>query len=72
MSRKKAGSFFPKEAKTDINTPEFKAWFGNSKVVDDAGQPLKMVHFSNNDFSQFDKSRAGLNNDESRRFLVCR
>lgn len=53
------------QGKADINTPEFKAWFGNSKVVDDAGQPLKMVHFSNNDFSQFDKSRAGLNNDES-------
>lgn len=63
--KEKGGKLFSKEAKTDINTPEFKAWFGNSKVVDDAGQPLKMVHFSNNDFSQFDKSRAGLNNDES-------
>lgn len=53
------------DGKADINTPEFKAWFGNSKVVDEASQPLKMVHFSNNEFSQFDKSRAGLNNDES-------
>lgn len=56
---------YDSDGKADINTPEFKAWFGDSKVVDDAGQPLKMVHFSNNDFSQFDKSRAGLNNDES-------
>ena len=63
--KEKGGKLFSKEAKTDINTPEFKAWFGNSKVVDEKGQPLKMVHFSNNEFSQFDKSRAGLNNDES-------
>lgn len=53
------------DGRADINVPEFKAWFGNSKVVDEASQPLKMVHFSNNEFSQFDKSRAGLNNDES-------
>lgn len=51
--------------KADINTPEFKAWFGDSKVVDEQGKPLKMVHFSNNEFSQFDKSRAGINNNES-------
>ncbi len=53
------------DGKVDINASEFKAWFGNSKVVDEARQPLKMVHFSDNEFSQFDKSRAGLNNDES-------
>lgn len=53
------------DGKADINTPEFKAWFGDSKIVDENGQPLKMMHFSNNEFSQFDKSRAGLNNDES-------
>lgn len=56
---------YDSDGRADINTPEFKAWFGNSKVVDEASQPLKMVHFSNNEFSQFDKSRAGLNNDES-------
>lgn len=51
--------------KADINTPEFKNWFGDSKAVDENGRPLKMVHFSNNEFSQFDKNRTGINNDES-------
>lgn len=53
------------QGKADINTPEFKEWFGNSKVVDEKGKPLEMVHFSYNEFSQFDKSHAGVNNDES-------
>ena len=53
------------QGKADINTPEFKAWFGDSKVVDENGKPLEMVHFSYNEFSQFDKSHAGVNNDES-------
>lgn len=53
------------DGKMAINTPEFKRWFGDSKIVDENGQPLEMVHFSRNKFSQFDKSRAGINNDES-------
>lgn len=53
------------QGKADINTPEFKEWFGDSKVVDEKGKPLEMVHFSYNEFSQFDKSHAGVNNDES-------
>lgn len=53
------------QGKADINTPEFKAWFGDSKVMDEKGKPLEMVHFSYNEFSQFDKSHAGINNDES-------
>lgn len=53
------------QGKADINTPEFKAWFGDSKVMDEKGKSLEMVHFSYNEFSQFDKSHAGINNDES-------
>lgn len=53
------------QGKANINTPEFKAWFGDSKVMDEKGKPLEMVHFSYNEFSQFDKSHAGINNDES-------
>lgn len=53
------------QGKADINTPEFKAWFGDSKVMDEKGKPLEMVHFSYNEFSQFDRSHAGINNDES-------
>lgn len=42
--KEKGGKLFSKEAKTDINTPEFKAWFGNSKVVDENGEPLVVYH----------------------------
>jgi soluble cytochrome b562 len=36
-----------------INTPEFKKWFGNSKVVDENGKPLVMYHGTSYDFSEF-------------------
>jgi len=32
----------PTAVKTE--TPEFRAWFGESKVVDDAGKPLRLFH----------------------------
>lgn len=38
-------------AKTD--TPEFKAWFGDSKVVDAAGKPLVVYHGTDADFKAF-------------------
>lgn len=53
------------QGKADVSSEAFKRWFGDSKVVDENGQPLKMVHFSGNEFSQFDKNRTGINNDES-------
>jgi ribosomal protein S18 acetylase RimI-like enzyme len=34
-------------------TPEFKRWFGDSKVVDDQGKPLVVYHGTSGDFSQF-------------------
>ena len=45
-------------------TPEFKKWFGNSKVVDDNGKPLLMYHgtpsFEGYVFKPFEtKNRAG-------------
>lgn len=56
---------YNKQGKADVNSEAFKRWFGDSKVVDESGRPLKMVHFSDNEFSQFDKNRTGINNDES-------
>jgi hypothetical protein len=38
-------------AKTD--TPEFKTWFGKSKVVDEAGEPLVVHHGTTGDFDSF-------------------
>jgi ADP-Ribosyltransferase in polyvalent proteins len=37
----------------DINTPAFRRWFGDSKVVDHAGRPLVMYHGTMFTFSEF-------------------
>jgi hypothetical protein len=41
--------------KTD--TPEFKAWFGDSKVVDEDGNPLVVYHGSQADIDEFSNQR---------------
>jgi len=35
------------------NTPAFKQWFGDSKVVDEDGKPLVVYHGTGEDFSEF-------------------
>ena len=48
------------QGKADINTPEFKEWFGDSKVVDENGKPLVVYHGSPNKGIQiFDKNQIG-------------
>jgi hypothetical protein len=42
------------EAVSYEQTPAFKAWFGDSKVKDDEGQPLNVYHGSTHDFDTFD------------------
>jgi hypothetical protein len=41
-------------------TPEFKRWFGDSKVVDADGKPLVVYHGTAADFNAFDLSKFGL------------
>lgn len=43
-----------------IETPEFKAWFKDSKVVDESGKPLVLYHSTRNEFSVFDTQRSEL------------
>lgn len=43
--------------KTD--TPEFKAWFGDSKVVDEQGRPLVLYHGTDADILMFDAQALG-------------
>ena len=43
------------------STPEFKSWFGDSKVVDDSGEPLVVYHGTNQDFDEFDTLKLGTN-----------
>ena len=45
-------------AKT-IRTKAFKDWFGDSKVVDENGEPLVVYHGTGSDFDIFDKSGRG-------------
>ena len=44
-----------------IDTPEFRRWFGDSKVVDENGEPLVVYHGASSVFDVFDSSRAGEN-----------
>ena len=38
-----------------INTPEFKKWFGKSKITDENKKPLVVYHGTNTDFNEFKK-----------------
>ena len=42
------------------------SWFGNSKVVDDSGNPLKVYHGTDIDFKEFSKDKIGLNHWQSK------
>jgi hypothetical protein len=42
------------------NTPEFKRWFGNSKVVDENGEPLVMYHGTTGDITTFIEKNGGI------------
>jgi hypothetical protein len=41
-----------------IETLEFKAWFGDSKVVDDSGEPLVVYHGTDRKFTKFSPSKS--------------
>lgn len=43
------------------SSPEFKAWFGDSKVVDEAGSPIVVYHGTNQSFESFSRKRIGKN-----------
>src|SRR5690606_5138263 len=45
--------------KDQTQTPEFKRWFGDSKVVDANGKPLVVYHGTKADFSTFSLEKFG-------------
>ena len=47
-------------ARTRTDTPEFRNWFRNSKVVDAEGKPLVVYHGTNKDFDRFTDVNAEL------------
>lgn len=46
-------------------TPEFKQWFGGSKVVDENGKPKVMYHQTANDFTMFNAKGDGAGRTDS-------
>ena len=48
----------PSFSQRRVDTPEFKRWFGDSKVVDAEGRPLVVYHGTGAEFSAFDPNRA--------------
>lgn len=44
------------EERKITDSPEFKAWFGDSKIVDGEGKPLVVYHGSGKEFSEFSSS----------------
>ena len=55
-----------------LSLPEFKSWFGQSKVVDEKGFPLVSYHFTKEDFDPEDfngYSHLGTNKAAEFRFL---
>lgn len=48
---------YNKQGKADVNSEAFKRWFGDSKVVDESGQPLVVYHGTHNEFAIFDKGK---------------
>ena len=52
-------TMFSEMGRRDVTqTPEFKRWFGDSKVVDADGKPLVAYHGTNVDFEAFETSGA--------------
>ncbi len=47
-----------------VDTPEFKNWFKDSKVVDENGKPLVVYHGSGTTFWEFKTEFTGLGNDQ--------
>lgn len=45
---------FDQAARAQTESPEFKAWFGDSKVVDEQGNPLVVYHGTATNFDEFE------------------
>ena len=52
---------YEQDATNQTDTPAFRKWFGDSKVVDAEGKPLVVYHGTTANITQFDESRRGEN-----------
>ena len=58
------GQQFDQTGRIITDTPAFRAWFGDSKVVDENGAPLVVYHGTTADISAFDPARIGATTDD--------
>lgn len=58
LQKQAAASVRRSASRDQTDTPEFKAWFKDSKVVDAEGKPLVVYHGTTADFNEFDLDRA--------------
>jgi hypothetical protein len=56
-----SGAFDPNAGRDVTQTPEFRAWFGDSKVVDAEGRPLVVYHGTIGKFDEFSTAMRGTN-----------
>ncbi|MHB0965564.1 MAG: ADP-ribosyltransferase-containing protein [Bellilinea sp.] len=63
MNKDDGGTMFQDRKPVQTDTPEFKNWFGDSKVADADGKPLVVYHGSPNDFNIFDIGKLNSRNE---------
>lgn len=51
-----------------IESEAFRRWFGDSKVVDEDGNPLVVFHGTTRQFDRFDRNKAGIESDQGAGF----
>lgn len=59
QGKDQGGTTFNQEGIRKTDTPEFKAWFKDSKVVDENGEPLVVYHGTAGNIESFSKDRLG-------------
>lgn len=64
-------AMFNSKDRAQTNTPEFKRWFGDSKVVDAEGLPLVVYHGTGDSFDTFDPAKIGGNYRWSKGFYFA-
>lgn len=55
----KDGITYNQDGRAETDTDAFRNWFGDSKVVSDAGEPLRVYHGTARDFESFDAKELG-------------
>lgn len=65
MYRNPQGTAFSKRSfkPVDVESPEFKRWFGKSKAVDENGKPRRVYHGTKFSFDEFNIDYAGWQTD---------